>query len=213
VCRKVAGEAKDEGHGEGTGVFDGSNIPLRRWEDWERSRLRKQRRAERRRRELERAHPAAGGYGGAGELLGPGSTRNSQYDGSDTTSLASADDDTWGGQIGGYNENSAAFPPPPTGLYPHETLAGGPALAGADLDALLEAGFDDALPPARGPPRAPPSAPRFQLADAPGGAYAALSRASSPGPRTPDTPGAGNGLRGGEKAYGPLGPLDPGARY
>ncbi|OJA11306.1 hypothetical protein AZE42_10520, partial [Rhizopogon vesiculosus] len=56
--RKVEGEAKGDGHGSGSGVFDGSSVPLRRWEDWERSRLRKLKRDERRRRDLERMHPS-----------------------------------------------------------------------------------------------------------------------------------------------------------
>ena len=51
--RKVEGEAKGEAHGEGAAVRGGVNIPLRRWEDWERSRIRKLRRDERRRQELQ----------------------------------------------------------------------------------------------------------------------------------------------------------------
>ncbi|ORX92685.1 hypothetical protein K493DRAFT_376454 [Basidiobolus meristosporus CBS 931.73] len=38
--RKVAGETKEEDHGKKDGVFDSSKITLRRWEDYERRRLR-----------------------------------------------------------------------------------------------------------------------------------------------------------------------------
>ncbi|KAF8756904.1 Glycosyltransferase like family 2 [Rhizoctonia solani] len=47
-------EGKDTGHGDGGGVA--AQVPLRRWEDWERSRLRKLKREEKRRREMERAY-------------------------------------------------------------------------------------------------------------------------------------------------------------
>lgn len=53
----MEGEGKGEGHGDGGGHLNGPELPLRRWEDWERSRLRKLRREERRRRDFERAHP------------------------------------------------------------------------------------------------------------------------------------------------------------
>lgn len=51
--RKVEGEAKSEAHGDGEGEFNPNTVPLRRWEDWERSRLRKLKREERRRQDLE----------------------------------------------------------------------------------------------------------------------------------------------------------------
>ncbi|KAI8869718.1 hypothetical protein GQ42DRAFT_114629, partial [Ramicandelaber brevisporus] len=38
--RKVDGEAKDHDHSRKSGEFDGSKVPLRRWEDYERRRLR-----------------------------------------------------------------------------------------------------------------------------------------------------------------------------
>ncbi|KAJ2969608.1 hypothetical protein NUW54_g12923 [Trametes sanguinea] len=56
--RKVEGEAKGEAHGDGAHAHGVNNIPMRRWEDWERSRLRKIRREERRRRDLERMQGA-----------------------------------------------------------------------------------------------------------------------------------------------------------
>ncbi|KAJ1728435.1 hypothetical protein LPJ61_004033 [Coemansia biformis] len=46
--RKVQGESKDKGgHGGGDGVFDASAVQLKRWEDYERKRLRSIRRKER----------------------------------------------------------------------------------------------------------------------------------------------------------------------
>lgn len=142
--RKVEGERKGEAHGEGHGTFDGSNVPMRRWEDWERSRLRKLKREDRRRREMSRAFPSGFGPGGN---LGVRDNVYSQYgDGSDTQSIASSfqDDDQWGPQIGGYNENNPAFPPPPDVLIPKvEVLNGAGTIGGDDLEAMLEVGFDD----------------------------------------------------------------------
>jgi len=200
---------------------------MRRWEDWERSRLRKIKRDERRRKDFERTHPGA--FMGAGNpdfLIAP-DTR-SMYDGSDTVSVTSSDDDHWGGQIGGYNENGAAFPPPPVGLFVPEQTKAGPTVGGADLEAMLEMGFDDK-------PTPPNStyAPRYQLNDAPtaqmgvGAAYSPLTRTSSPAasprlgpsgnplsPLSPsvDLPPRGHRLQSpppGPRNYGPLGPLDP----
>ncbi|RKP40394.1 chitin synthase-domain-containing protein, partial [Dimargaris cristalligena] len=47
--RKVDGEAKGDDHSKKEGEFDGSKVPLRRWEDYERRRLRSIKRKERRR--------------------------------------------------------------------------------------------------------------------------------------------------------------------
>ncbi|RKP06753.1 chitin synthase-domain-containing protein [Thamnocephalis sphaerospora] len=44
--RKVAGEAKGDDHGKKEGDFDASSVPLKRWEDYERRRLREVKRAE-----------------------------------------------------------------------------------------------------------------------------------------------------------------------
>ncbi|KAF7720825.1 hypothetical protein EC973_005992 [Apophysomyces ossiformis] len=54
--RKVTGEVKGEDHGKKDGVFDPSKVPLRRWEDYERKRIRAQKRRERKIRELGPAH-------------------------------------------------------------------------------------------------------------------------------------------------------------
>ncbi|OSX66634.1 glycosyltransferase family 2 protein [Postia placenta MAD-698-R-SB12] len=230
--RKVEGEAKSEGHDSGGTIIAGAAVPLRRWEDWERSRLRKLRREERRQRELDRMQNH---YMTAnGEL---GVRVDSQYS-SDTVSIASSDDDQWGAQIGGYNENSAAYPPPPVGLMQHG-FQSAESVAGSDLMAKLEVGFDDEPSPPGS--RVQSQAPRYQLSDRSTQGtkgYAALSRSASPGLPVPrdhnispvspvrSTDGTSTAIgsdwkthakkrsvgRSQTQEYGPLGPLDPSAR-
>ena len=66
------------------------------------------------------------------------------YDGSDTVSIISTDDDQWGAQIGAYNENSSQFPPPAVGLMVDmNTVAAAETVGKAELEAMLEAGWDD----------------------------------------------------------------------
>ncbi|KAK5821121.1 glycosyltransferase family 2 protein [Linnemannia elongata] len=45
--RKVAGEAKGEAHGNADGNFDSSKVPLKRWDDYEKARVRQVKRIER----------------------------------------------------------------------------------------------------------------------------------------------------------------------
>ncbi|KAJ2317750.1 hypothetical protein GGI00_006720 [Coemansia sp. RSA 2681] len=45
--RKVSGEGKDKGHGDDGGKFDAGSVPMKRWEDFERKRLRSIKRKER----------------------------------------------------------------------------------------------------------------------------------------------------------------------
>ncbi|EMD32115.1 glycosyltransferase family 2 protein [Gelatoporia subvermispora B] len=230
--RKVEGEAKGEGHGEGGGSAPIQTVPLRRWEDWERSRLRKIRREERRRREFERMH---GSYiGSENRLLTAHSEVFSEY-GSDTISVSSSEDQ-WGAQIGGYNENSAEYPPPPAVLMP-QALQSAESIAGADLEAMLEVGFDDKPSPASS--RASSTAPRYQLSDRPPNGYSAVARSISPGlqpnthvisPISPTRPTDAVSSSVGEwkthakkrsggrsisrdPRYGPLGPLDPSSSF
>ncbi|KAL1920811.1 uncharacterized protein VTP21DRAFT_11446 [Calcarisporiella thermophila] len=47
--RKVTGETKGDDHGKKEGLFDASKVPMKRWEDWERQRVRKAKRRERQR--------------------------------------------------------------------------------------------------------------------------------------------------------------------
>ncbi|KAF8919983.1 glycosyltransferase family 2 protein [Mucidula mucida] len=216
--RKVEGEAKDEGHGDSKGKFNGEAIPLRRWEDWERSRLRKIRREERRRRDFERAHPS-GYIPGDGDLLSARSDVRSQYDGSDTMSVTSSEDDQWGAQI---------VSPPPVGLLLPEdgTLQTAKTLDGAELEAMLEMGFEER-------PKQQAAAPRYQLSDNTsntqlinfsGDGYSPVSRTTSPGSNhpvnmlSPTSPTSTNAnwtqqTKPSPGRYGPLGPLDPGTRF
>lgn len=218
IYRKVEGEAKGEAHGDGGPATSGSSVPLRRWEDWERSRLRKLRREERRRREFERQH---GSYMTAnGELLTVRSGVHSQYEGSDTMSVASSEDEHWAAQIGGYNENSAAYPPPPMGLMAHASISGD-SMTPSELESMLEHGYDDRPQQYRDSPQ---GAQRYQLSDRPGG-YTPLARTGASSPtgfvnghssaadpyRTHAKKRSGGGGPGGR--YGPLGPLDPGSHF
>ncbi|KAI0051256.1 glycosyltransferase family 2 protein [Auriscalpium vulgare] len=225
--RKVEGEGKGEGHGESKGGPIGMSIPLRRWEDWERSRLRKIRREERRRREFERQHPS--GYFAGDEHLGVRSDVHSTYDGSDNMSVTSSEDH-WGPQIGEYNENNTQFPPPPPGLHvvPQSALQNAKTIGENDLEAMLESGWDDRPSPNASTdhlnaaqPVPSTFVPRYQLSDSPArSAYAPLPPVS---PTRPDAGSTGVDYRrhakkrsgGGSAAretYGPLGPLDPGSR-
>jgi chitin synthase len=129
--RRVEGEIRSKGHDDKTAVFDGTTIPLRRWEDWEKSRLRKLKREEKRRRDFERQFGAtyggtstgdggsSDGHGysnsdsgrlvappafgnGIGNGLGRGRAR-SEYE-SDAGSVFSGDEDIWGAEIGGVSD-------------------------------------------------------------------------------------------------------------
>lgn len=176
-----------------------------------------------------------GAYIGSNGELAARSEVYSQYDGSDTVSVASSDDDHWGAQIGGYNENSTQYPPPPIGLVPH-ALESAETVDASDLEAMLEVGFDDRPSPGRSRGTHYPPPP-----DGRGNGYAPISRVTSPGltpqtaggPLSPITPMTGDpgavtsavsgewrthakkrsGGRSGKHEYGPLGPLDPGSRF
>jgi chitin synthase len=111
--RKVEGEAKGgDDHGGAGGVSGASAVPLRRWEDWERSRLRKLKREEKRKREFERQF-------GSRAVHGTTSNGGSTYAESETASSYGGDEDRWGLQIGAYNEDATTVvnAPPPIGLY------------------------------------------------------------------------------------------------
>lgn len=55
--RKVEGEKKGDSHGNADGVFDPSSVPLKRWEDYERKRVRANKRRERKERQLREMGP------------------------------------------------------------------------------------------------------------------------------------------------------------
>lgn len=153
------------------------------------------------------------------------------YDGSDTFSVTSSEDDHWGTQIGGYNEHNPSYPPPPLTLHTEHANASGETLAGDQLEAMLEVGFGDGLSPNSSSTRLTPRHhERHQLHDGPvthSNGYTALSRGQSP--TSPNTPRAVGGISSGiaewkghvkkrsggrvdMREYGPLGPLDPGSR-
>ena len=138
-------------------------------------------------------------------------------------SVTSSEDEHWAAQIGGYNENSASYPPPPLGLHLHAS-ASGEGVSGSELESMLEHGFDD-RPQHRGAPS--PGAARYQLSDRPGG-YTPLSRTAASSPVSPTGPVDGHssaaeqyrthakkrsGGGGAGARYGPLGPLDPGSHF
>ena len=125
--RRVEGEIRSKRHDDKTAVFEGTTIPLRRWEDWEKSRLRKLKREERRRREFERQFGPAGaflgddgsgssnGHGGGFDGVGMGiqpsrSWVRSEYE-SDAGSVFSTDEDVWGAEIGGVSGISPSLIP------------------------------------------------------------------------------------------------------
>ncbi|PLW25419.1 hypothetical protein PCASD_26423 [Puccinia coronata f. sp. avenae] len=137
--RKVEGERKNQGHDTGRSVtIDLNTIPHRRWEDWERSRLRKIKREERRRRDFERSFGTQQYH-----LSTPG---GSEYGGGDTVSMVSSEDDRWGLAIGNYDLTDIARPP--VGLYPVDDAGssvdgGGTTVNGDELGMILEHGWTD----------------------------------------------------------------------
>jgi chitin synthase len=157
--RKVEGEVVDKaGHGAEEVEFAGTTIPLRRWDDWERSRLRKLRREEKRRRQMEKMH-GRGFYGEDGDnLAAPGRGFARDYD-SDCGSVVSSEEDVWGAEIGGYDENNPAYPPPPTTVAPENSAMRGPTqtLGVNDMATLLDQGFDEPPPAQTRPDRNAPS--------------------------------------------------------
>ncbi|PWN47454.1 putative chitin synthase 7 [Violaceomyces palustris] len=171
--RKVEGEGKDLGHIEAEGVFAAANVPLRRWEDWERSRLRKLKREEKRRRELERQF-GQGFYNdsdGDHDRKEPGMPLHLRPD-SDSFSdtVSDVDEDRWGAQIGGYDESL----PPPLAIVRHSVWVGDQerVLGQHDLEMMLEKGWDDtpsrsAVVPPQRPSAATAQRSRFSLADTP----------------------------------------------
>ncbi|CAG8630556.1 11625_t:CDS:2 [Racocetra persica] len=56
--RKVEGETGGDDHGKKEGSFDANKVPLKRWEDWERARLRRNKRAERQDRANQQKGPS-----------------------------------------------------------------------------------------------------------------------------------------------------------
>ncbi|PVG02377.1 glycosyltransferase family 2 protein [Serendipita vermifera] len=138
--RKVEGEGKQKGHDEGGPLAEGTQVPMRRWEDWERSRIRKLKREAQKKRDMERHYP--GGLRSAPRGPEAYSMAFSEFN-DDSTSLAPSEDDRWGAQVGGYNENSSQWAPPPLAFPPQgDVLQSAETVAGNELEAILERGFD-----------------------------------------------------------------------
>ncbi|GAA97205.1 glycosyltransferase family 2 protein [Mixia osmundae IAM 14324] len=129
--RRVEGEGKDKGHATTGGAASTTKVPLRRWEAWERSRLRKLERDAKRIREFEQIN-------GPGQMIDKEAfLRADRLRVNSTTPSYTSDgeeQDQFGGQIGQYNEYLPGDQPPPVGLY----------IAGLDDDAFTDAGTIDA---------------------------------------------------------------------
>ena len=61
--RKVAGEAKGEAHGNADGTFEAGSVPLKRWDDYEKARVRQVKRIERAERQRGQGSPYARSQG------------------------------------------------------------------------------------------------------------------------------------------------------
>lgn len=142
--RQVQGETRDTGHDtKPGGTIEVNAVPLRRWEDWERSRLRKIKRENKRKQEFARAFGTRK-FHENNTLSTYTDGESSRFDPSDTNSMFSAEDDRWGLQIGQYNEEPIGAVPP-VGLYQVDdssTIA--ETVDHNKLEAMLdEEGWDD----------------------------------------------------------------------
>jgi chitin synthase len=117
-----------------------ANVPLRRWEDWERSRLRKMKRDERRRRDFERQFGSRQTYQSSNSLWDDSTAH------SETASSYGGEEDRWGMEIGHYSEDGPTLAPPPIGLFhidadssegDHETIAE------HELELVLDQGWQE----------------------------------------------------------------------
>jgi len=154
--RKVQGEGKEIGHaGDGGQTIEVNAVPLRRWDAWEKSRLRKAKRDEKRRTDFQRAFGSAQFHNGPDGLrpIGPFTPRDSsmldgdmgRYD-SETASFISGEEDRWGLQIGHYSVDGPSHVPPPVGLFAVNDTAsiyGAPTVAHDQMTAMLDEGWDD----------------------------------------------------------------------
>lgn len=143
--RKVEGEGKDKGHTDGGGVFAAASVPLRRWQDWELSRLKRIRREEKRRKDLEKQF-GAGFYNDQTEVVNldqSGLQRPPFYDNSDTISDTGTneDEDLWGPHIGSFNEEA----PPPLAIVRHSVWVDGQEVIVEqdDMEKMLSQGWED----------------------------------------------------------------------
>jgi chitin synthase len=144
-------------------------------------------------------------------------------------------EDHWGLQIGEYNENHTQYPLPPPALHPipQHALESAKTIDERDLEAMLESGWDpspnassDNLHPAQ--PRFPQPTVRHMGGPSysPVGHHSPIHTKSPVSPERPSqgaSSAVGHGQdwkthvkrrSGGQRNdYGPLGPLDPGAKF
>lgn len=158
--RKVEGEGKDKGHLDGVGVFAAASVPLRRWQDWERSRLKRQAREEKRRNDLEKQF-GAGFYNDQADddtmlhsniipPLPPHAPfarsfnplqRPTDSDAHSDISSSNDDEDMWGPHIGAFNEEA----PPPLAIVRHSIWVDGreEVVDQDDMEKMLSQGWAD----------------------------------------------------------------------
>jgi chitin synthase len=147
--RKVEGEGKDKGHGAAEGVFAAASVPLRRWEDWERSRLKRQAREEKRRKEMERQF-GAGFHNDQkdmqsdlrrGPALPPHLGPRDDSDSISNFSGSHEDEDMWGPHIGTFNEEA----PPPLAIVRHSIWTDGQEIIVEqdDMEKMLSQGWSE----------------------------------------------------------------------
>ncbi|WFD01529.1 chitin synthase [Malassezia obtusa] len=163
--RKVMGEIKGESHATVDDEIHDSlkHVPHRQWEDWERSRIRKLRRDERRRNEMQNQfgdgfyNDAALDAPGDAHLL-PAAAPAAEQDRDDAATVSSdLGEDRWGDQIGGYNENQ--LPPElldgtrPISVLQTNRLSS--MFSENDLEDLLQRGWDESANPLRPRTRGP----------------------------------------------------------
>ncbi|KAI5478544.1 chitin synthase, glycosyltransferase family 2 protein [Pseudohyphozyma bogoriensis] len=143
ATRVVAGEVRGEdGHGKSDGLV-AQDVPLRRWEDWERSRLRKIKREQKRKQEFERTFGTKAYHGTSRDGISSYADSTAP---SDTASLFSTSDesDRWGLQIGAYSEDQPSAAAPPVGLYNvDEESEGHETIDAHEMELVLEQGWAD----------------------------------------------------------------------
>ena len=140
--RKVEGDDKGASHNADDDEYDALlRVPMRRWNEWERSRVRKLERDERRRRDMEERY-GTGFYNDEPEMaINPAVARVRDAELVLSPALSAADsDDAWGDQIGTYDETEA---PPQLGGYVPESRRNTSMFSPDQLDEMLNRGWDE----------------------------------------------------------------------
>ncbi|PKI84541.1 hypothetical protein MVES_001826 [Malassezia vespertilionis] len=161
--RKVQGETKGDSHAaDDDGYIAALKVPMRKWTDWEHSRIRKLKRDERRRMEMEQqfgnqfyndSARDPNGYPLPPLLMHPAIEANSDEVSIRTTDT---DDDRWGDQVGDYDENQA----PPELLSSTRPMSSYMTQDSSifnenDLEDILQDGWGDDVNPLRAPSKGP----------------------------------------------------------